>query len=96
MDHAEIEPLYCWEGVVTAPLNINGSYSIVAWLSVAAGICLPSRCLAMDVSYEFTIPAFGRHVTVYSIHLTTLSVKSDDVVCLYDSEEQTGKEAGVA
>jgi hypothetical protein len=31
---------------------------------VAAGMCLPSRCLAMNIYSDFTIPAFGRHVTI--------------------------------
>jgi hypothetical protein len=55
---------YCWEGVFTAQLYSKGSYSIVACVFVAAEMCLPSSCLAMDVSSDFTIPAFGRHVTV--------------------------------
>jgi hypothetical protein len=29
------QPLYCWEGVFTAPLHSNGSYSIVACVFVA-------------------------------------------------------------
>jgi hypothetical protein len=33
-------------------------------LFVAAGTCLPRRCLAMNVYSDFTIPAFGRHITV--------------------------------
>jgi hypothetical protein len=33
-------------------------------LFVAAGTWLPSRCSAMDVCSGFTIPAFGRHVTI--------------------------------
>jgi hypothetical protein len=41
--------LYCCEGVFTAPLHNNGSYSIVAFIFVATGICLPSRCLAMFI-----------------------------------------------
>jgi hypothetical protein len=31
---------------------------------LAAGMCLQSRCLAMNVYSDFTIPAFGRHVTI--------------------------------
>jgi hypothetical protein len=27
-------------------------------------MCLPSRCLAVDVSSDFTAPSFGRHVTI--------------------------------
>jgi hypothetical protein len=37
--------------------------SIVACWFVAARMCLPSCCLAMYVSSDFTIPALGRHVT---------------------------------
>jgi hypothetical protein len=43
------QPLYCWECVFTAPLHSNGSYSIVACVFVAVRICLPTRCLAMNV-----------------------------------------------
>jgi hypothetical protein len=60
------QPLYCWKGVFTAPLHNNGSYSIVACAFVAAGMCLPSRCLAMNVCSDFTIPALRRHVTLVS------------------------------
>jgi hypothetical protein len=52
------------EGGFTAPLHSNGSYSIVVCLFVSAGMCLPSRCLAKNVYSDFTIPAFGRHVTI--------------------------------
>jgi hypothetical protein len=31
---------------------------------VFAGTCLPNRFLAMDVYTDFTVPAFGRHVTI--------------------------------
>jgi hypothetical protein len=60
----ETQPLCCLEGVFTALLNSNGSYSIVACIFIAAGMCLPSRCLTTNVSSDFTIPAFGRHVTI--------------------------------
>jgi hypothetical protein len=52
--------------VFTAPLRSNGSYLIVACVFVAAGICLPSRCLAMNIHSDFTISAFGTHITVFS------------------------------
>jgi hypothetical protein len=52
--------------VFTSPLHKNGSYSIVACVFVAAVIYLPRSCLAMDVSSDFIIPAFGRHVTILS------------------------------
>jgi hypothetical protein len=59
MDHAE-NKAYFWDGVFTAPLNSN---SAVACVFVAAGICLLSRCPAMNVYSDFAIPAFGGHVT---------------------------------
>jgi hypothetical protein len=58
-------PLYSSEGMFTAPLHRNGSYSIVACVIVAAGMYLPSSCLAIDFSSDFTIPAFGHHVPLY-------------------------------
>jgi hypothetical protein len=48
----------------TALLHSNGSYSIVACVFVAMGMCLLNNCLAMDVSSDFTVPAFGCHVTI--------------------------------
>jgi hypothetical protein len=48
-----------------SPLHINDSSSIIACVFVAAGMCLPSRCLVMDVCSGSTIPAFRRHVTVW-------------------------------
>jgi hypothetical protein len=51
------QPLYCWEGVLTASLHSNRSYSIVACVFVAAGMCLPSRCLALNMYSDFAIPA---------------------------------------
>jgi hypothetical protein len=57
------QPLCCWKGMFTAPLHSNGSYSYVACI-FAAGMWSPSRCLAMNIYSDFTIPAFGRHVTV--------------------------------
>jgi hypothetical protein len=58
------QPLYCWEGVCTAPLHSSESYSIVACVFVAAGMCSPSRCLEINVYSEITISAFGRHVSI--------------------------------
>jgi hypothetical protein len=29
-------------------------------------MCLPSRCLAINVYYDFAIQAFGRHITVFN------------------------------
>jgi hypothetical protein len=58
------QPIYIWEGVFTAPLHSNGSYWSAACVFVAAGICSPSRYLAMHVYFDFTISAFGRHATI--------------------------------
>jgi hypothetical protein len=60
------QPLYCWEGMFTTPLLSNGSYSIADCVFVVAGIRLPSHCLAINVSSDFTVPAFGRLVTFSS------------------------------
>jgi hypothetical protein len=59
------QPLYCCEGVFIVPLHSNGSYSIIAYVFVSAGMCLPSRCLAMNVYSNLAIPAFGHHVTIF-------------------------------
>jgi hypothetical protein len=53
-------------------LRNNGSFSIVPWVFVAAG---------MNLYSDFTIPAFGRHVTtdyamVPSIHMLSISSSS--------------------
>jgi hypothetical protein len=58
------QPLCCWEGVFTAPLHSNRSYSIVTCVFVSAGMCLPSRCLTMNVYSDFAISASGRYVTI--------------------------------
>jgi hypothetical protein len=63
------QPLYCWEGVFRASLPSNGSYSIVACVFVAAGICLSSRYLVIDVYSEFAIPPFERHVAILFLNL---------------------------
>jgi hypothetical protein len=65
------QPLYRWEGVFTAPLHGNRSYSIVACVFIGPGMWLPSRCLAMNIYSEFTIPAFGRHITIYRHKIST-------------------------
>jgi hypothetical protein len=66
----ETQPLYCWEGVFTASLHSNGSYLIVACIFLVAGTCLRSRCLAINIYSDFTIPAFERHVTIYYSNLS--------------------------
>jgi hypothetical protein len=68
------QTLYCWECVFTAPLCSNGSYPIVACVFVAAWMCLPSTCLTMDVSYDFIIPAFGRHITILNLTNSTIQL----------------------
>jgi hypothetical protein len=40
---------YCYRGVFTSPLHINGS-SIVACVFISVGTYLPNRCLAMNYS----------------------------------------------
>jgi hypothetical protein len=55
--------------VFTVQLHSNGSYSIVA-----AGMCLPIRCLTIHVYSDFNIPAFGRHVTLSYTFLLILQV----------------------
>jgi hypothetical protein len=67
--HRKHRFLYCCDGVFTAPLHDNGSYSIAARLFVLVGMCLLSSCLAVVVSYDFTIPAFRRHATITIITL---------------------------
>jgi hypothetical protein len=63
---SSLEPLCTDHAENTAPLHSNGIYSTFACLFVATGICLLSRCLAMNNYSDFTIPAFGRHVTTPS------------------------------
>jgi hypothetical protein len=58
------QPLCFWEGVFTAPFHSNRSYSIVTCVFVAAGMFVPSSCLAMDVSSDITALAYGRHITI--------------------------------
>jgi hypothetical protein len=72
------QPVYCWEKIFTAPLRRNGSYSFVAGVFVAAGICLLSRCLAINVYSDFVIPVFGRHVTIL------WDSRQDSVSCLLE------------
>jgi hypothetical protein len=49
------------------PLHSNGSYSIVVCVFVDGGTCLSSSYLAMNVCSDSTIPAFGRHVTIFQV-----------------------------
>jgi hypothetical protein len=66
------QPLSYWKDVFTVPFHSNGSYSIVACVFVAARMCLPCRCLAINIYSDFDIPAFVRHVTVLSIQMITI------------------------
>jgi hypothetical protein len=43
--------------VFTTPLHSNGNDSIVASVFIAVGMCLPSRCLEMNIFSDFTISA---------------------------------------
>jgi hypothetical protein len=74
------QPLYCWEGVFTTPFYNNGSYSIVVCVFFAAKMCLPNRCLAMNVYSDFTTPAFGRHVTIFFFLIFPYIIVSRDDV----------------
>jgi hypothetical protein len=74
-DNAENTDSLLLEVVCTATLHSNGSYSIVACLFVSAGISLPSRCLAMNIYSEFTIPALGRHVRIGRAMFYRVSVR---------------------
>jgi hypothetical protein len=76
MDHAETPLLYCWEGVFTVLLYSNGSYLIVACVFVASGMCLLSRCLAMNVYSDFTVPAFRA-----TCHNILFSMQSPEIAC---------------
>jgi hypothetical protein len=49
---------------------------VVAWVFVASGMCLPSLCLTMNFYSEFTIPAFGRHVTISYCKVSVMSEMS--------------------
>jgi hypothetical protein len=80
--------LFCWEGVFTAALHSKGSYLIVTCVFVAARMCLQSRCLATNVYSDFTIPAFGRHVTIFFtciINEIPGRINYDYVVCHFCS-----------
>jgi hypothetical protein len=43
------------------------------------GICLPSRCLRVNVYSDFTIPALGRHVAIPSCILVTQIIRNSIV-----------------
>jgi hypothetical protein len=61
------------ENIVT---NISSG---VACISVAAEICLPSRCLAMDTFSGFTVPAFTRYVAVFNVR-TGHHISEDSII----------------
>jgi hypothetical protein len=65
------QPLCCWEGVFTVLLHSNGRYSIVACIFIAAGMCLLSPCLVMNVCSLFAVLAFRCRVTILMILFTT-------------------------
>jgi hypothetical protein len=64
--------LYCCEGVFRTPLHSNGSYSIAACVFVDAGICVPSRCLAMCI-----------HVTIFFFCIPTDFVRTFGIEILF-------------
>jgi hypothetical protein len=59
------DPRYIDSGRTQQKTPLPNSASIAACVFVAAGTCLPSRCLAMDVYSCSIIPAFRRHMTIY-------------------------------
>jgi hypothetical protein len=58
-------PLYCWEGVFTAPLHINESYSICCLRIRCRGSVFTESLPSNNVYSVFAIPAFRRHVTIH-------------------------------
>jgi hypothetical protein len=74
------QPLYCFESVFAAPLHSNGGYSIIVCVFIAAGIRLPSRCLAVNVYSISIIPAFGRHITLCTYPTTRLLSPEDNIL----------------
>jgi hypothetical protein len=57
------QPVCCWEGMFMALLHNNGSYSVVAFVFVATGMCLLSHCVPMDVSW---FHCSGFHVSCHN------------------------------
>jgi hypothetical protein len=57
--------------VFIAPLHINEIYSILVCIFETAGMCSSSSCLAMDVSFDFATPVFGRNVII--LFISTIS-----------------------
>jgi hypothetical protein len=79
------QPLYCWECVFTAPLHSNGSYWIVLYVFVAAGMCLRSRCLAMRSILTLLFRLSGA-VSRYELNLSFSGrTRSDN--CSEDGDE---------
>jgi hypothetical protein len=58
-------PHYIVSGRTQQKTQFPNNLIIVACVFVAAGRCLPSRSLAMNVYSYSTIPAFMRHVTIF-------------------------------
>jgi hypothetical protein len=57
--HSQALLVMSWGG----PTENTASSYVACWF-IAAGMCLPRCFLAMDLS-DFTIPDFGRHVTIH-------------------------------
>jgi hypothetical protein len=55
-------------------LHNNVSYLIVVYVSVAAEMCLPSRCLTMKIYSDFSIPDFGLHVKYEGLYWKVLLI----------------------
>jgi hypothetical protein len=65
-----IENTTCDTGSIvafTAPSHSSGSYPIVSWIFVAAGMCLPSRCLETGLHVRIFIVETNFHC--WSVHI---------------------------
>jgi hypothetical protein len=72
--------------------TISKNSFIVACAFVVAGTCIPSRCLAMNVSYDSTIPAFRRNMIFLSVCLSVcLSLRPSIYLWLYSSLLDLGR-----
>jgi hypothetical protein len=59
------DPRYIASGQTQQKTPFPNNPPVVASVFVAAGSCLPSRCLAINVCSGSTIPAFRHHITVF-------------------------------
>jgi hypothetical protein len=62
---AGLDPRYIASGRPQQKTPFRNNPFIVAYVFFAAGTCLPSRYLAMNVYSASTIPAFRCHITIW-------------------------------